>query len=254
MTDQSDTSGNPKLDVSIVPVTLDDVPALLRVHTAAFKTDQFSNLMLLGRDENAHANLMRDAIQEWIADPTAKLMQAVDTDGRVLGWSCWILKEATPTESEAEDPAATLVSDTSDSKPAPDTPAEETREKPKDPARVLGGLMYKDRVSMEDNHLKGKTYMVLQGLATDPLYQRRGIATKLIEKGLEGIDADGLPCWIHASPSSYTVYERAGFQEVGRNDYDLDEWAPGGKGGNRGWGRYTFRHMIRKAKHVGKAA
>ncbi|KAK2062008.1 hypothetical protein LY76DRAFT_589863 [Colletotrichum caudatum] len=109
--------------------------------------------------------------------------------------------------------------------------------------------------SWEGRHLCGKKCVVLQALATDPRDQRRGVATELVRHGLEEVvDPQGLPCWVHASPASRNVYVKAGFEEAGRSDYDLDEWAPGGKGGNRGWGRYTFRYMLRPAKNVPLAA
>jgi hypothetical protein len=49
--------------IFLVHVTSNDVPALVKVHTAAFKSDQFSNLMLLNRDENAHQTLMHRSIE-----------------------------------------------------------------------------------------------------------------------------------------------------------------------------------------------
>ncbi|KAK1976942.1 acyl-CoA N-acyltransferase [Colletotrichum cereale] len=211
--------------VSLSAVQADDVPALLRVHTAAFGTDQFSNLMLLNRDENAH-EVMGRSIRRWMSDPAAKLTRALDADGRLVGWSCWIVKTGYEEETA---PAR-----------GPET----------DTGAVLGGLMFKDMTSWEDRHLSGKRYVVLQALATDPRCQRQGIATKLVQHGLEEVDSQGLPCWIHASPTSHQLYVKAGFEEVGKSDYDLDEWAPGGKGGYRGWGRYTFRYMLRPPKNV----
>ncbi|GKT44796.1 uncharacterized protein ColSpa_04977 [Colletotrichum spaethianum] len=218
--------------VSLSAVQADDISSLLKVHTAAFKPDQFSNLMLLNRDENAHQELMAKSIQRWMSDPTAKLTKALDANGKLVGWSCWILKtkyeEGTMPAPRSESNTRPSNAEAGQAKPEP--PAAQKKEEqsaPPDPARVLGGLMYKDMTSWEEKHLKGKNYMVLQALATDPSHQRQGIATKLVQHGLEEVNSQGLPCWIHASPTSYTLYEKAGFEEVGRSDYDLDEWAPG---------------------------
>ncbi|KAK2743147.1 GNAT family [Colletotrichum kahawae] len=235
-------------DFTIHHVAPDDVEKLVRVHTAAFKTDQFSNLMLLGRDDDAHQKLMRKAIEGWVSAPETRLMKAIDASGCVLGWACWVVKDATGGDgaavAKAESQSGSSVGKTEAPK---ESAAKKEREPPKeDPARALGGLMYKERVAMEERYMKGKRYAVLQGLATDPAYQRRGIATKLIRAGLEKVDSEGLTCWIHASPSSHGVYAKAGFEEVGRNEYDLDEWAPDGKGAEDRWGRYIFRHMLRK--------
>ncbi|GJC79840.1 hypothetical protein ColLi_02678 [Colletotrichum liriopes] len=233
----------------------DDVPTLLKIHTAAFKTDQFSNLMLLGRADNAHQELMGKSIRRWMSDPAAKLTKALDTNGQLVGWSCWIIKtryeeESTPAQNSEPDTRSGNAEAVRVKNDPPEVQKKQEQSAPQDLARVLGGLMYKDMTSWEDKYLKGKRYMVLQALATDPRCQRQGIATKLVQHGLEEVDSQGLPCWIHASPMSHNLYEKAGFEEVGRSDYDLDEWAPGGKGGNQGWGRYTFRYMIRPAKSI----
>ncbi|WQF88206.1 Putative GNAT domain, acyl-CoA N-acyltransferase [Colletotrichum destructivum] len=241
------------LSVSLSPITADDVLALLELHSAAFKTDQFSNLMLLNRDANAHQALMDKSIRLWMSDPEAKLTKAVSADGHVVGWSCWTVKtrypeKSTPTRNpEPETRTDTTAARRQDQVEA-DTPAErkhQDQNAPRDPTRVLGGLMHRDMTSWEDKHLRGKRYMVLQALATEPRYQRQGIATRLIRHGLEEADSQDLPCWVHASPTSYKLYAKAGFEEVGRSSYDLDEWAPGGKDGNQGWGVYTFRYMFR---------
>lgn len=236
------------VDFTLHYVAPDDVDDLVRVHTAAFKTDQFSNLMLLGRADDAHEKLMRKAIEGWVTAPEASLMKAIDSSGRALGWACWIVKDATGGDRVAVAKAESKGGSSVDKAEGVETSAVEKKEEPpkEDPARALGGLMYKERVTMEERYMKGKRYAVLQGLATDPAYQRRGIATKLIQAGLDEIDLEGLACWIHASPSSYGVYAKVGFEEVGKNEYDLDEWAPGGRQGDNRWGRYIFRHMLRK--------
>ncbi|KAF4879218.1 hypothetical protein CGCSCA1_v001977 [Colletotrichum siamense] len=236
------------VDFTLHYVVPDDVDDLVRVHTAAFKTDQFSNLMLLGRAVDAHEKLMRKTIEGWVTAPEASLMKAIDSSGRVLGWACWIVKDATGGDRVAVAKAESKGGSSVDKAEGVETSAVEKKEEPpkEDPARALGGLMYRERVAIEERYMKGKRYAVLQGLATDPAYQRRGIATKLVQARLEVIDLEGLACWIHASPSSYGVYAKVGFEEVGRNEYDLDEWAPGGRQGDNRWGRYIFRHMLRK--------
>lgn len=56
--------------------------------------------------------------------------------------------------------------------------------------------MYEDMSGQENIHMQGKVYMVLQALATDPEYQRRGIGSQLVRWGLEQADGEKLPCWI----------------------------------------------------------
>ena len=50
-----------------------------------------------------------------------------------------------------------------------------------DPIQVLGGMILKESTQWERRHMQDKRYMVLQGLAVNPCYQRQGIATKLVQ-------------------------------------------------------------------------
>ncbi|KAK1634012.1 hypothetical protein BDP81DRAFT_433544 [Colletotrichum phormii] len=230
--------------VSILAVEPNDIDDLVTIHTAAFKTDQFSNLMLLDREEGAHQNLMHKSILHWLSNSSStKLFKAVDKEGKILGWSCWVVKV-----SEQKKPDARKASQaSSDSKSNKEKTLSE-KDTPRDPARVLGGIMHRDMTSWESRHLGGKKYAILQALATDPPYQGQGIATKLIQQRVEDVDSHNLACWIHASPSSYRLYETAEFQEIGKSEYDLGKWAPGGTGDKLCWEVYIFRYMLRPAR------
>lgn len=245
--------------VTIIPATEDDIPALIKIHTAAFRSDLFSILMLLNRDEDAHQNLMRKSIDHWFADPHTQIIKAVDHDtGQILGWACWALKGAESDEvekGEGKDEGAGKQKASSqpgeanatEETPPPPPPKPETQ---KDPARILGGLMAKEMIKWESVHLKPlKKYWVLEALSTDPSVQGRGVGSKLVQWGIETADAvnPGLACYAHASPAGHGLYARAGFEEDDRSEFDLSEWAPGGKGGGRGWGVYVFRYMLRPA-------
>jgi len=119
---------------------------------------------------------------------------------------------------------------------------------PKTASQQLSAVMGKDAVETQAKHLDGQDFWELTALCTLPSHQGRGIGSWLVYMGTRKADIDGLPCWAHSGPFSYTVYEKQGFSVVGKLDLDLDEWAPGGKGANRGWGRFTFRNMLRPAR------
>jgi ribosomal protein S18 acetylase RimI-like enzyme len=257
---------NTRAAAMLAPATANDIPALIRVHTAAFKSDLFSHLMLLQRPDDAHQILMQKSLDYWFADAHAQIIKAVDTKGEVVGWACWVLREATSDlvgKTEKADSSAALKQESGQdsAKSTVKTPLEKVKASSQkgvtpsgvqsttqDPARALGALMGRETVRWEEKYLKGKKCLVLQALVTDPSCQGRGFGTQLVHWGTDKADIEDLPCWAHASPAGHSLYTKARFEEVGKSDFDLAEWAPGGKGGGRGWGIYTFRYMLRPAR------
>lgn len=66
-------------------------------------------------------------------------------------------------------------------------------------------------------------------LATLPSYHRRGLASRLLQHGLDIVDKDGKIAYIEASSHGYPLYQRFGFKEIDRVTLDLESWggAPG---------------------------
>ncbi|OIW35218.1 hypothetical protein CONLIGDRAFT_639518 [Coniochaeta ligniaria NRRL 30616] len=210
----------------------------------------FSTLMLLARPPDAHQVLMQRSIDAWLADPShnTQIVKAVDDeDGQIVGWACWVLRDDAQAKSSPSAPAQEPGAQTLPPQPQPSSTP------PSDPARALGALMRADTTRWEEAYLSSKKTMVLQALATAPSHQGRGIGTQLVQWGVDRADAEGLPCWAHASPAGYALYEPTGFREVGRCEFDLGEWAPDGGSGEgdgdgRGWGVYVFRYMMRPGR------
>jgi predicted N-acetyltransferase YhbS len=230
------------MDVSLLQATTDDIPDLIQVHTAAFKTDQFSRFMLRGREENAHQALMQKSIESWFADPTSKLVKAVLSDKTVVGWACWLAKGKDDPSEASSKPKSLDVPNTV-SLSSVDQPVQQQHEKPRTAAQLIGRQMRSDSMRWEEDSMKGRRYLALQALATSPSFQCQGIGSKLIQCGIDMADAERLPCWAHASPVGHHLYAKAGFQELGRSEYDLEEFDDG----NESWGQYIFRYMQRPA-------
>ncbi|KAF7542058.1 hypothetical protein G7054_g166 [Neopestalotiopsis clavispora] len=71
---------------------------------------------------------------------------------------------------------------------------------------------------------KQKSIMVLDLCVTDPAFQRRGVARKLVQWGLdEGKRRGDLDAIIEASVMGCPVYKKIGFHQVGTITYDVDE-------------------------------
>lgn len=68
-----------------------------------------------------------------------------------------------------------------------------------------------------------KSVMILDLCAMDPEFQRRGIASKLVEWGLEEARRLGdVEAITEASRMGRSVYKRLGFQEIGEIRYEVD--------------------------------
>ncbi len=93
--------------ISLKPITNEDVPTLVRLHVEAYKYDQWANLMLMGREDDAYYRIMVKSLEAWLADPKAELIQAVDdVTGESLGWTCWILKGEDEVKPEPAGPSS----------------------------------------------------------------------------------------------------------------------------------------------------
>ena len=87
--------------------------------------------------------------------------------------------------------------------------------------------------------------MQIKALFTEPKSQRRGMGNALVRYGNGVADGRGLPVLCQASPFGFPVYAANGFEVVGHLDVDLRDWAPYGRGNDRGWGNYRYRYMLR---------
>ena len=61
-------------------------------------------------------------------------------------------------------------------------------------------------------------------LATDPSYQRRGLAGMILKYGTDLADAANVPCYVDASPQGKALYEKCGWEfthEENLGAYDM---------------------------------
>lgn len=87
---------------------------------------------------------------------------------------------------------------------------------------------------------------VLDYLAVHPSNKGRGIATALVQRGIEQAERMGLPIFIHAWKSARGLYLRLGFEEVERSIQD-------GSGEQYGFGTkdYNVYFMVYELRSKG---
>ena len=69
--------------------------------------------------------------------------------------------------------------------------------------------------------------VVVYLLCTDPAFQRKGLAKRLLQHGLDLADAEGRKVYIEATKNGHPVYLKLGFKDIDILTMDLSKW--GGK-------------------------
>ena len=92
-------------------------------------------------------------------------------------------------------------------------------------AQILGSMQrYRRQVLQEKLESDQKSVMVLDLCAVHPICQGRGVASKLVQWGLDEAKRLGdLEAITEASIMGRSVYKRLGFQEIVEIEYALDE-------------------------------
>jgi GNAT superfamily N-acetyltransferase len=93
--------------------------------------------------------------------------------------------------------------------------------------QILGSMQRYRRQVVKDAarpESEKNSVMILDLCALDPVYQRRGIAGKLVQWGLdEAKRRGGIEAITEASVMGRSVYKRLGFQEVEEIEYEVDD-------------------------------
>jgi len=63
------------------------------------------------------------------------------------------------------------------------------------------------------------TWTVLEYLAVNPEYRRRGVGEKLVTWGIEQADKQGLDTVLEATLDGGKLYRRLGFEDAGKIEY-----------------------------------
>lgn len=219
-----------------------DVPALVAVFEAAFRTDRHTRVKALDGGPQVLSGGMSAALLSWLeASTRCSVLTAVDdATGEILGWACW-------SHHGYGDAVAPTPAQQIDDEPAADEPVAGTPQLAS--LEALEALTDRDRERWQEILMpEGTRCRTLVAIAVSPEHQSRGVGSALIRWGTRRADLDGVFCWVHASEAGSVVFEKQGFAEVGRLEVDLDEYAPeppGNDDASGRWGTYTFRYMKR---------
>lgn len=130
-----------------------------------------------------------------------------EAEGRVAGYGFWKFYPNDRTDAELDQEAEKAKSQTLP--PSANVPAME----------VFFSALGRDRRKI----LGGKAYYLLNILATDPVYHRRGVGAIHLKWGLDQADEAGVPAFLEASPYGLPLYARWGFEPMYRTTIPEDK-------------------------------
>jgi L-amino acid N-acyltransferase YncA len=200
---------------------------------------------------------MSPVLQSWMSQPSSKcvVIKAIAEDREIAGWACWAFRDFDGRKSVSPE-----------GKKEGTTNVEQNHKKELEAiqsSKVLAPIQrlntmtdasmsyWQARLSCSYSSPE-PAHMILVAISILPPYQSQGAGSLLISYGTDIADARKVHCWVSSSDSGYRVFQKGGFEEVGRLELDLDLFAEAGcKNQAREdgkWGEYCWRYMRREAR------
>ncbi|GAM82345.1 hypothetical protein ANO11243_003240 [Dothideomycetidae sp. 11243] len=174
--------------------------------------DAYNHEMLIKHmTRDAHYMTYLAVIDTSTAPPDSDLQKmtpddraAAKAEGRMAGHSAWKIHPRDRDQAELDAIAADAERDGY----------------PPSSHRTLLDDFYAALGDAKKRYLGRKAHVLLHLLATDPDYHRRGIGGMQIKWGLEETDRLGVMSYLEASEEGKALYERYGFRQVEKLDFD----------------------------------
>jgi GNAT superfamily N-acetyltransferase len=251
-----------KLQFTLQPLTPKDFDAISQIGELTSEYDPHTLLKLHGsvsylRKDAASVAEQRKNFEDGISKPNRIGIKAVDSTGKVIGsngiayigFSPEELAQLNPKESPAPQSEVSEAQTPESNEPEP--VLDEKRKKAVDAIARLEEMEGADWVHWEKIlRPEGSKSVVITGISVHPEYQGKGVGSALVKWATDKVDKTDTYIWVHSSEAGWRNFAKGGFEEIGRLDVDLDEWAKEAgdvepPGGMEKWGIYTVRWMKR---------
>ncbi|KAI9761420.1 MAG: hypothetical protein M4579_001070 [Chaenotheca gracillima] len=205
------------MSLIIGPVVESDLPSICEIRELAFSPNPCYRLLYPLEVDIAAAKLERHR-QSFFASqdsPMAKLYDA--QTGEIASYCHWTKKEG-DFEVEKRTPKSLTAW-------------------PEGVNKALMDQFFEAIYAKTEELMSGRPHFLLSILVTNPKYQKRGAASRLLDWGVAQADAAGIPAYLEATPGAVGLYKSRGFEETGRVDFDLGDFG--------GHGDYSMIAMLR---------
>ncbi|KAH8783989.1 hypothetical protein BGZ57DRAFT_220448 [Hyaloscypha finlandica] len=196
-----------------------DIPAMVELNLSAFANDPLSNITM-PREMIGEAELRRwmsQFIASFFEKPEVHFFKITETHtGNLAAWMrCAFPHVLSEEESEKR-------------KAEKERKVKDKSFWPKGANLDVINVKFGTLGQLKENYCNDSETYYVQLLATNPAYQRRGLASKLLKHVLQVADREGRMSYIEATEAGFPVYQKLLFKQVDIIEVDLSRW--GGKG------------------------
>ncbi|PMD55927.1 acyl-CoA N-acyltransferase [Hyaloscypha bicolor E] len=196
-----------------------DIPAMVELNLSAFANDPLSNITM-PREMIGEAELRRwmsQFIASFFEKPEVHFFKITETHtGSLAAWMrCAFPHVLSEEESEKR-------------KAEKEQKVKDKSFWPKGANLDVINVKFGTLGQLKEYYCNDSETYYVQLLATDPAYQRRGLASKLLKQVLQIADRGGKMSYIEATEAGFPVYQKLLFKQVDIVEVDLSRW--GGKG------------------------
>ncbi|KAH8894172.1 acyl-CoA N-acyltransferase [Thozetella sp. PMI_491] len=229
----------------IEPVVLADAEAVARNNVMAFWEDPSYTIVwkdIATLDHVIERSIKRTRLDFLEEQDRQRYEKAVDpVTGELVGYARWKFPIALKTTAEGDPlwPERQMAAASEEEYQRIKAIAESAGPTPKD-------IPMDDEVTVIKRRLQSqKSYMLLAYLAVHPENQNKGIATMLVQSGIDQCKRMGMDIFVQASPAGRGIYEKLGFRVLDSHSEDLAQWG--------GEGNYTVHFMAYDQDRNGSA-
>jgi GNAT superfamily N-acetyltransferase len=181
------------------PATSSDVPGICALYFAAFAGSLILDKCFPASSPQVQAFVAAQMRRD-VEDPSCITYVIPDEDGGVIASACW---------ERPHDPAGTGAA-----------AATTTTEWPADGDPALAQAFFSGMERKKEEIMRGRRFWHLHLIMVLPGYRRRGLASQLMNWGVERADEDGLALYLDAAPMAKALYEKFGFKTVDSLTFD----------------------------------
>jgi len=214
------------MHITLVRATLEHAPLICECSFRAFKNDHLNNAIFPNptKDqeiENFIKSYRIEIIKKRLQNPGARAVVAIDTDvvdsTKVVGYALWWEITTNENDNKSSDEQSDSANGSQDDLEG-SIPSPSSEERPSNMIVELYTRVHEILAEMRKNLIKSDVDKLwyLGALGVHPDYLGKGIASRLVNWGVELEETAGLPAYLESTPMAVGLYRKLGFVELGK--------------------------------------